>query len=133
MAHVQIVKSAQAQADEVDTMRRRIRALEAQLRDLGVEPTTEHMIAQASEAAPARDFTHGNTHVSIRPAAGAGAGPGVAAIAAATQAGPARKVAPQAKAQAQTQAQQPQAQTIGGKKVEIADDASVRMALLEID
>jgi hypothetical protein len=125
--HVQIIQSQQAQADELDRARRRVTALEAQLRELGVEPTTESAYAP-TEAAAARDFTHGNTHVSIRPGASAApAATGPVTAAAKTQVGPPRQVKPQTQGGPQVVAQK------ATKPVIVADDAETRFALLELD
>ena len=127
--HHSIVRSAQSQADELESARARIRALESQLRRIGVEPTTEAAIAEASSGADqpaARSFTSGNNQITIQP--GPGSSQAAAMTAGMTETAVRKK---QNGGQGKAKEAAPATQSVGGTAV--VDDARLRMSLLELD
>ena len=118
--HHTIVRSAQSQADELEAAKARIRALEAQLRRIGVEPTTEAAYVEPSTATQAqgqaRSFQAGNNHVTIQPGAGSSHAAAITAGATETKVRNKGKAVPT----------QPE-------PTKTVDDARLRMSLLELD
>jgi hypothetical protein len=124
--HCTIVRSAQSQADELEAAKARIRALEKQLRVMGVEPTTEHAYAEPTAGTiggETRDFTVGNNQIRIQP--GPGSSQAAALTAGVTETAVRRKSGNQAP-QKQSAATQP----ADGTKV--VDDARLRASLIEL-
>jgi hypothetical protein len=133
--HHSIVRSAQSQVDELEAAKARIRALEHQLRKMGVEPTTEHAYAEAGvgngiDQPAARSFVSGNNQITIQP------GPGsqqAAAMTAGVTETVVRKRQQNGQPQKQTAAQKAQPQTASAGGATVVDDARLRMSLLELD
>ena len=131
--HCTIVRSAQSQADELEAAKARIRALEKQLRVMGVEPTEEHAYAEPSVGqvqGEARSFTSGNNQITIQP------GPGSTQAAALTSGmteTAVRKKQQGAQGPQQKQKQSQAQPADSGVKVQTVDDARLRMSLLELD
>ena len=132
--HHSIVRSTQSQADELEAAKARIRALEKQLRVMGVEPTTEHAYAEPSvgqaQGGEVRNFTSGNNQITIQP------GPGsqqAAAMTTGVTETVVRKRQQNGQPQKQTAAQKAQPQTASAGGATVVDDARLRMSLLELD
>lgn len=128
--HCTIVRSTQSQADELEAAKARIKALEKQLRVIGVEPTTEHAYAEPTAGViggESRSFTSGNNQITIQP--GPGSTQAAALTAGVTETAVRRKNGNAPAPQKSTKAQ-PQPAESG---VKVVDDARLRMSLLELD
>ena len=123
--HCTIVRSAQSPADELEAAKARIKALEKQLRVIGVEPTTEHAYAEPTAGAiggESRSFTSGNNQITIQP------GPGSSQAAALTSG--VTETAVRKRGGGQAPQKQAAAQPAEGAKV--VDDARLRASLIEL-
>jgi hypothetical protein len=124
--HCQIVRSAQSQADELESAKARIKALEKQLRVIGVEPTTEHAFTEPTAGTiggESRSFTSGNNQITIQP------GPG------STQAAALTSGMTETAVRKKQQGGQPQKQATHAQSTDdarVVDDARLRASLIEL-